>query len=136
MLFLLICFFFGNFLEQGAIELKKGEFPLKEHSMKIQPSTLLKTTRINAGKPSVAGPASPGNKVKFDSLMDKLRVKGGDLHAEMVQFRDKIVQGKEFNHQELLYYQVRAGEFGMKVELYSKLAESLSSTLKRFQQGQ
>lgn len=105
--------------------------------MKIQTAQIFGANRTQV-KPGTQGgvPGSSPRKTQFSDLMEKLRGGSGDAHAELVGFRDKILSGKQFSHQELLYFQVRAGELGMKVELCSKLAESLSSTLKKFQQSQ
>ena len=59
-----------------------------------------------------------------------------DLHGEILTLQHSIFRGKELTPRDLLLYQIRVGQFNLGVELYSKLAESASATVRRFEQGQ
>lgn len=59
-----------------------------------------------------------------------------DPHAELVKLQGLFLSGKKFEPRELLYYQIRASQFGLGVELISKVAESVSAALRKFEQGQ
>lgn len=56
-----------------------------------------------------------------------------DPFAAMRELTQKIESGTSISSKELLLYQIRAGEYGMRVELVSKLADSANSSLKRLQ---
>jgi hypothetical protein len=63
------------------------------------------------------------------------RVFGVADHKALGDFRQRVTRGAHFTNQELLSFQIRAGEFGLRVELISKLADSLVGTAKKFEQG-
>ena len=84
-----------------------------------------------------------GDASKFKVELEEVRLKagppallGGDLHQELLQVRSKLINGAEFSPRELLLYQIRAGEFGLQVEMVSKLSEAAMSTVRKFQHGQ
>lgn len=56
-----------------------------------------------------------------------------DPFAAMRELTQRIESGTRISSKELLLYQIRAGEYGMRVELVSKLADSANSSLKRLQ---
>lgn len=58
---------------------------------------------------------------------------GGRLGSGFNQLDGAIKKGFKLSPQELIIYQVRAGEFGLRVELVSKMAESLMSGVRKFQ---
>ena len=58
------------------------------------------------------------------------------LHAEIAAFEDGVRNGVSFSARELILYQIKAGRFGLGVEMLSRLAEGLMGTIRRFQQGQ
>lgn len=61
---------------------------------------------------------------------------GLDLHKDIVKLQEAAVSGKTLSTNELLYYQIKANEFNLRVELTSKVAESAISTTRRLQQAQ
>lgn len=61
---------------------------------------------------------------------------GGKLHEDVARFQNQIVAGKDIPVKDLLYYQIRISQFGLRVELISKVAESAVSTVKKFQNTQ
>ncbi len=76
------------------------------------------------------------SKVSFKDVMN--RVDGGTLgklQQELNTFTQGVMNGKVFSPKDLIVYQIKAGQFGLGVELVSKLAESVSSTVKKLEQG-
>lgn len=94
----------------------------------------------NATQPSVSGPTP---KKSFNQIMQELSGAGGkrtdlwsnSLHKELVNFQQMVQSGKHLSPQQLLVYQIKAGQFGIRVELISKVAESVNATTRRFQSG-
>ncbi len=84
--------------------------------------------------PKVA--ASQLSGAQFKETLNANKPVGLDAHAELVALRDKILQGGKLEPKQLLYYQIRAHQFGLGVELVSKVGESVSATVRRFEQGQ
>lgn len=78
-------------------------------------------------------PVEAKPKVSFESILKGLGQE--NLHSELVKFSQAIQSGKNLTTKELLYYQVRAGQFGMQVELVSKVGESVTSTVRKLEQG-
>ncbi|MCI5066669.1 hypothetical protein MRY87_13190 [bacterium] len=56
-----------------------------------------------------------------------------DPFLAMQDLARRVVGGENLSSHELLVYQVRAGEFGMNVELVSKVAESVGASLRKLQ---
>lgn len=54
---------------------------------------------------------------------------------DMTKLEQALMQGKQFSSRELLLYQMKVGQFGIQVELLSKVGESALSTVKKFEQG-
>lgn len=87
-----------------------------------------------------SGPITAAQKSGFDQLFERLSqskelssVFGSKGHEEILQFQNRALQGEGLSPRELLLYQVKAGEFNMRVELVSKAAESLLGTVKKLQ---
>lgn len=59
-----------------------------------------------------------------------------DFHAELQGLYQRMEAGQKLQPQELLVYQIKAGEYHLKVELVSKAGEAVQGTLRRFQNGQ
>ena len=57
-----------------------------------------------------------------------------DPFKAMQVVAEAALKGKTFSPEQLLLFQVRANEFGMQVELVSKVAESANSSMKKLQQ--
>jgi len=62
--------------------------------------------------------------------------KSSDLYQSVVDFEKAVAGGKAISPKELLVFQIRASQFGVHVELLSKVAESGLSTVRRLQQTQ
>ncbi|MCB0321604.1 MAG: hypothetical protein KDD60_11820 [Bdellovibrionales bacterium] len=88
--------------------------------------------------PTPPSPSVQGNQGGFQGVMNSLR--GGtkaiptDPFQAMQQLSTRLTRGESLSPGELIQYQVRAGEFGVRVELVSKVAESLSASLRKLQQ--
>ena len=61
---------------------------------------------------------------------------GPDLYPQLVKLQADLMRGKSFNPRELLGYQIMAGQFNLRVEMLSKVAESASAAIKKFQTPQ
>jgi hypothetical protein len=59
-----------------------------------------------------------------------------DIFTEIQEFQKSILNGKEFSGKDLIMYQIKTGQFSMRVELVSKVAEAAVSTVKKFQSPQ
>lgn len=56
--------------------------------------------------------------------------------SSIEEFTQKVMAGVQFTSRELLLYQIRVGEFNLKVELVAKCAEAFNASLRKLQQGQ
>ncbi len=90
----------------------------------------------NVGQKNVSE-TSPVPKVNFAEVLKGVSQGGGqdNIHADLVKLSYAIHSGKNISARELLFYQIRAGQFGLQVEMASKLGESLSSTIRKLEQG-
>ena len=82
-----------------------------------------------------SGPAQ-GFKELFDKIAAAPSSKdpfSNSLHKELGALQQKALGGGAFDARELLLYQIKAGQFNMRVELVSKVAESLLGTLRKLQ---
>ncbi len=59
-----------------------------------------------------------------------------DIFGSIRQFQSTVMSGRKISPKELLVFQIRASQFGVHVELLSKVAESGLSSLRRLQQTQ
>ena len=57
------------------------------------------------------------------------------MMSDVKKIGQKLVKGSNIKPTELLHYQMRMNETHLKVEMASKLTESVSGTLKRLQNG-
>lgn len=74
----------------------------------------------------------------FKEIMNSLQREASNS-SQIKEFREldaKLQRGGAISPRELISYQIKISEFGLRVELVSKLAESLSSTVRRLQSGQ
>ena len=74
--------------------------------------------------------------VDFKQLKDSLRSSGDGLYSDIQRLQQQVMSGKSLSSQELITYQIKAHQFGLQVELVSKVAESAVSSLKRLQNPQ
>ena len=105
----------------------------------------LKSSAISGGSLGV-GSAGMGNpspktaKLEFKNVMAEANKQQGpgkkDLHAELTQLQQRIERGDKIDSRELILYQIKAGQFGLEVELVSKVAEAGLSTARKFQSQQ
>ena len=56
--------------------------------------------------------------------------------AELARTKELILSGKSLGLNEIIRYQIQAGDVGLRVELLSKLADSLIATSRKLQSGQ
>ncbi len=57
-------------------------------------------------------------------------------YADLAALRRKVLTAKSVSPGDLILYQVKASEFGLGVELVSKVAESMATTVRKFQSNQ
>ena len=85
--------------------------------------------------PVVTPGKSPSGK-GFNSVMQEVNSRSsGDLHEAINAMEKQILSGKQISPSDLISFQMITSRFNMKVELISKVAESVSGTIKKFQQG-
>lgn len=94
-----------------------------------------------AANQSIQVPKS--NQPSFKDAMHKVGLKeiqsqvlGQDLHKDIIAVQRSLESGRSMPMQDLVLYQIKAGQFNLRVELISKMGESVMSTLRKFQQGQ
>lgn len=68
--------------------------------------------------------------------VDAAMHESSDIYRSIQQFQSSVIAGREISPKELLVFQMRASQFGVHVELLSKVAESSLSSLRRLQQTQ
>ena len=100
--------------------------------------------KVIAALKSVSG-VSPANVAQsslvhksFNSVLQGVAGGSGsfiELQKDISRFSQKVLTGVELKPRELIIYQIKAGQFGLGVELVSKVGESLSTTIKRLKQG-
>lgn len=68
---------------------------------------------------------------------DKTQAAGKpDFHQDLVQMQKDVMSGKELSMRDLFRYQIKAGQFHLRVELLSKAAEGMLASVRKFQSGQ
>lgn len=87
--------------------------------------------RVSAPQLSVQQETIP--KVSFKEVLGTV---GGGFHAELNHLQKNLISGAKVAPEKLLLYQIKVGQFGMRVELVSKIAESMLSTVRRLQSTQ
>lgn len=112
------------------------------HSLPTQSLQDVSSARGNstgqlAGTEKIAGSE---RSLSFSAVMESRRssesLLATGLHSELAAFTSKALSGAKIPPQELIAFQIRAGEFGMRVEMASKIADSLLHTLRKLQQTQ
>lgn len=90
-----------------------------------------------------AKPDHPGSQVSFKETLEAVggnqkvdAVMGGTLQRDIQMLQADLLTGRKLSASELLLYQIKVGQFGLRVELLSKVAEGLLGTVRKFQQGQ
>ena len=96
--------------------------------------------RLGLSQPP-AGPhiaQKPKGQVSFEQVLNQTAPKAFDLniHAELLQVERVVASGKTLPLSDLINIQIKAGQFGLRVELLSKVAESATTTLRKLQSGQ
>lgn len=92
---------------------------------------------------NAVSPVTPGKAKPFTEVLSEVRLEGimggafsKNGFGELQQLQQKILKTQNPTARDLLLYQVRAAQFGMGVELVSKIAESVSATIRKFQSNQ
>lgn len=88
---------------------------------------------------AMQAPAAPGFDQVFDQIKKTVEQKdlfGTRLHGEITTLQARLQGGKGINAAELLTYQMKAQELGLRIELVSKVAESVLSTFRKLQHNQ
>ena len=62
--------------------------------------------------------------------------KTADIYSEIQNMQKNLLNGKEFSGKDLIMYQIKAGQFNLRVELLSKVAEGMISSFRKFQNPQ
>jgi hypothetical protein len=71
---------------------------------------------------------------EFKEVLEGLKGKG-DPFLEIQKMSHDLLTKKDPSAQELILYQIKAQQFGLRVELVSKVAESAGNTFKKLQNG-
>ena len=58
---------------------------------------------------------------------------GRDLYQDLVQMQEQILNSKSVPAKDLILYQIKTAQFGLQVELISKVGESALATIRKFQ---
>lgn len=81
--------------------------------------------------------------VSFQQVLEKTKaadnvpqVKSGDAFAEIQAMQKSIMSAKELSGKDLILYQIKAGQFNLRVEMLSKVAEGVVGTFRKFQNPQ
>ena len=88
------------------------------------------------------GPVARGQAKDFLALKHELSAletkgsAGADLHQELMAIQSKVLKGAALTPQELISFQIKANQFGVRVELISKVAESAMATTRKLQNQQ
>ena len=81
--------------------------------------------------PKTSGPS-------FEEVLNQATPKsfGLNIHAELLRVERAVASGQGLPLPDLINLQIKAGQFGLRVELLSKVAESATTTLRKLQSGQ
>jgi hypothetical protein len=106
--------------------------------MSIAIQGVMKTSAIGAGKLSQVAPGlQTTSPVTIPSPKPIERVLPGfDLTPPTIPAQDLKAAGISPQLRELLLYQSRMGQFGLRVELVGKCSEATSASVRRLEQGQ
>lgn len=84
--------------------------------------------------------APPGSKSFAGLLREKISkldsIVGEQAFHDLMVMRQRAMSAKEISPKDLILYQIKSSEFGLGVELLSKVAESVSTTVRKFQSNQ
>ncbi|MBN8548195.1 MAG: hypothetical protein J0M12_02645 [Deltaproteobacteria bacterium] len=79
----------------------------------------------------------------FDAVLHEARagtawenIASPQAFQDLLSLQSKISKSKSISARELIEYQVKASQFGLGIELVSKVAESVSASLRKFQTNQ
>lgn len=100
-------------------------------------------TPKNVTSPSGSAMVDKRAAKEFSKLKDDLlklenagKSPGPDLHQELLNMQRRFLSGAALTPQELISYQIKANQFGMRIELASKISESAVATIRRLQNPQ
>ena len=91
------------------------------------------------GKANAQGLSSPGVRRSDNQPPKFLPITDTEPRTSapsLKEFTKKIMTGVQLTAREMLLYQIRVGEFNLRVELLSKCAEACNASLRKLQQGQ
>ncbi len=93
-------------------------------------------TKIKA--PQVLEKVQGGSKDFKEILAQQKEIhsKTPDMFKEIQEMQKSILNGKELSGKDLILYQIKTGQYSLRVELISKVAEAAVSTVKKFQTPQ
>lgn len=91
----------------------------------VQPLSASGTKQAQSVKP---------HKTDFKEVLENQ--KSNDMFADIQKTQKTLIEGKEISGKDLILYQIKVGQFSMRVELISKMAESAMGTVKKFQNPQ
>ena len=87
-------------------------------------------------KVSLGGGGHTSATKDFSTVLNEVQAKSkGDLHDTVQQMEQQVLGGKDVSTKDLIVFQITAQRFGMHIELVTKVAESVSGTIKKFQTG-
>ena len=98
--------------------------------------------KVSQVKSSGAHAPTDTQGISFKEINADVKAKGNeglfgpDLHADIMKIQNQLVSGKSLKPQEMLLYQMKVGQFGIRVEFVSKIAESALSTARKLQNPQ
>ena len=100
-------------------------------------SAVLATQKTSV-KSNFQEPAGAKGKV-FKQILSNVTESKPDqknVFQEITELQQKLISGNKIPPKELLLYQIKAGQFGLRVELVSKVADSALSTARKLQGSQ
>ena len=97
--------------------------------MKISPN--VEALGIDSSRKTTEIAPKKTPKLSFEGVLKES--KNSDPYTELLKLREGLAAGKTFTPHELLRYQITASNFGLRVELVSKLADGLLTTVKKLQ---
>lgn len=103
--------------------------------MGLSISAALKSPAIKEINSGVAQLGSQKPSSSFKELLSKSDLLGSGAHREMIAFEKQLLSNKKISPRELLMLQMRVGNYGLRIEMVSKLAEAGVAGLRKFEQN-
>ena len=99
--------------------------------MKILEVSSAQLNPLQADKTQANRPKSFGHELL--QAKEQLSATGTDLYQDLVRMQQQILSSKSVPAKDLILYQIKTAQFGLHVELLSKIGESALSTIRKFQ---